>query len=122
MGKKCFLWFLDSNIDMTLRISYSAVFIKNYFKESSSFSFSSCLPSGWTFLLISGVITLISENIFLDQENFWPTFMIHLSVGLACFCISSYVMQRKEHGLPGSFLWHDMFTHANRRILTIESD
>ncbi|KAL1324787.1 hypothetical protein HN51_034930 [Arachis hypogaea] len=87
---------MANSLNMTLRISYSAVFIKNYFKESSSFSFSSCLPSGWTFLLISGVITLISENIFLDQENFWPTFMIHLSVGLACFCISSYVIYQRE--------------------------
>lgn len=106
---------------MTLRILYSAMFIKEYFKVwqltmiwftiiwckywewfsylkllfpqgSSSFSFRGCLPSGWIIVLLSGVITLISENVFLDQHNFWQTFMIHFSVGLACFCVSSYVM------------------------------
>ncbi|PNY15885.1 protein RFT1 [Trifolium pratense] len=70
---------------MSLRILYSAMFIKDYFKGSSSFSFRGCLPSGWVILLLSSVITLISENVFLDQDNFWPTFMIHFSVGLACF-------------------------------------
>ncbi|KAK2419825.1 glucose-induced degradation protein [Trifolium repens] len=44
-----------------------------------------CLPSGWVILLLSSAITLISENVFLDQDNFWPTFVIRFSVGLACF-------------------------------------
>ena len=116
-----FVWILHLTKDMTLRILYSAMFIKEYFKVwqlaliwftiiwckcwewfsylkilfpqgSSSFSFRGCLPSGWIILLLSGVITLVSENVFLDQDNFWPTFMIHFSVGLACFCVSSYVM------------------------------
>lgn len=108
--------------DMALRILYSANFIKHYFQVwlwfwdlsliyacahgfliivsfkiccpqgSSSFSFHSCLPSGWIILLLSGVITIISEKIFLDRENFWPTFAIHFSIGMACFCVSSYVM------------------------------
>ncbi|KAK7259784.1 hypothetical protein RIF29_25398 [Crotalaria pallida] len=81
---------------MTLRILYSARFIKKYFQESSSFSFYSCLPSGWIILLLSGVITIISENAFLDQHNFWPTFMTHFSVGVACFCVSSYVIYSRE--------------------------
>lgn len=112
-----YLWFLDCCKDMILRILYSMVFIKRYFQvwllyvsvvcfgfyfdleiissspqDSSSFSFSSCLPSGWTVLLFSSVTTLISEKIFLDRENFWPTFAIHFSIGLACFCVSSFVM------------------------------
>lgn len=107
--------------DMALRILYSANFIKHYFQVwlwfwdlnlmytgargilvivffktcpqgSSSFSFHSCLPSGWIILLLSGIITIISEKIFLDPENFWPTFAIHFTIGLACFCVSSYVM------------------------------
>lgn len=60
--------------------------------QGLTFSFRGCLPSGWIILLLSGVITRISENVFLDRDNFWPTFMIHFSVGLACFCVSSYVM------------------------------
>ncbi|KAK2419822.1 glucose-induced degradation protein [Trifolium repens] len=52
---------------------------------SSSFAFCGCLHSGSVILLLSSAITLISENVFLDQDNFWPTFVIHFSVGLACF-------------------------------------
>ncbi|BAT91328.1 hypothetical protein VIGAN_06264800, partial [Vigna angularis var. angularis] len=63
---------------------------------SSSFSFYECLPSGWIILLLSGIITLISENVFLDRDNFWPSFMVHFSVGLACFCVSSYVIYCRE--------------------------
>ncbi|XP_059452441.1 uncharacterized protein LOC132183062 isoform X1 [Corylus avellana] len=87
---------LANSLNMILRILYSMVFIKRYFQDSSSFSFSSCLPSGWTVLLFSGVTTLISEKIFLDRENFWPTFAIHFSIGLACFCVSSFVIYRRE--------------------------
>ncbi|XP_028801074.1 protein RFT1 homolog isoform X1 [Neltuma alba] len=87
---------LANSMNMALRILYSAIFIKHYFQGSSSFSFHSCLPSGWTILLLSGIITIISEKIFLDRENFWPTFAIHFSIGLACFCVSSYVIYRRE--------------------------
>ncbi|KAL5744266.1 hypothetical protein ACOSQ2_027382 [Xanthoceras sorbifolium] len=87
---------LANSLNMSLRIIYSAVFIKNYFQDSFSFSFRSCLPSGWTILLFSGVITLISERIFLDRENFWPTFLIHFSIGLTCFCITSVVIYHCE--------------------------
>ncbi|PSR93324.1 hypothetical protein CEY00_Acc27936 [Actinidia chinensis var. chinensis] len=87
---------LANSLNMILRIIYSAVFIKHYFKDTASFSFRSCLPSGWAVLLFSGITTLISEKIFLDQQNFWPTFLIHFSVGLTCFCISSLVIYRRE--------------------------
>lgn len=87
---------LANSLNMILRILYSAVFIKRYFQDSSAFSFSRCLPSGWTVMLLSGVTTLISEKIFLDRENFWPTFAVHFSIGLACFCVSSFVIYRRE--------------------------
>ncbi|KAG5538300.1 hypothetical protein RHGRI_019032 [Rhododendron griersonianum] len=61
-------------------------------QDSALFSFRSCLPSGWTVLLFSGITTLVSEKLFLDHQNFWPSFLIHLSVGLTCFCISSVVI------------------------------
>lgn len=86
---------LANSLNMVLRIIYSTLFIKRYFQDSS-FSFSSCLPSGWKVLLFSGVTTLISEKIFLDRKNFWPTFFIHFSIGLACFCVSSFVIYRRE--------------------------
>ncbi|KDP22441.1 hypothetical protein JCGZ_26272 [Jatropha curcas] len=86
---------MANSLNMILRIIYSAVFIKHYFK-GSSFSFRSCLPSGWIILLFSGVTTLISEKIFLDRENFWPTFLVHFSIGLTCFCISSIFIYRRE--------------------------
>ncbi|XP_022771747.1 protein RFT1 homolog isoform X3 [Durio zibethinus] len=82
--------------DMILRIIYSAIFIKHFFQESPSFSFYSCLPSGWTILLLSGVATLVSEKLFLDREKFWPSFFIHFSIGFTLFCISAFVIYRRE--------------------------
>ncbi|KAK7851690.1 protein rft1 like protein [Quercus suber] len=92
---------LANSLNMVLRIIYSTLFIKRYFQDSS-FSFSSCLPSGWKVLLFSGVTTLISEKIFLDRKNFWPTFFIHFSIGLACFCVSSFVIKNKRELKPNS--------------------
>lgn len=57
-----------------------------------SFSFQRCLPSGWILLIISGAITLFSEAMFLDRNNFWQTMLIHLAVGVVCFAISTAVM------------------------------
>ncbi|XP_058104416.1 uncharacterized protein LOC131248248 isoform X2 [Magnolia sinica] len=85
-----------NSLNMMLRIIYSAVFIKRYFQDSSSFTFRHCLPSGWGILLLSGAATLLSERLFLDQENFWPTMLIHVGFGLMCFCISSVVIYRRE--------------------------
>ncbi|KAG8638507.1 protein RFT1 homolog isoform X2 [Manihot esculenta] len=87
---------LANSLSMSLRIAYSAIFIKHYFKDSSAFTFRSCLPSGWTVLLVSGVTTLISEKIFLNRENFWPTFLVHLSIGFTCFCTSSVIIYHRE--------------------------
>ncbi|TYI52154.1 hypothetical protein E1A91_D12G227600v1 [Gossypium mustelinum] len=87
---------LANSLNMILRIIYSAIFIKHFFQESSSFSFCSCLPSGWTILLLSGVATLISEKVFLDRENFWSSFFIHFCIGFAFFCTSAFVIYRRE--------------------------
>ncbi|XVE78720.1 hypothetical protein DITRI_Ditri14bG0001300 [Diplodiscus trichospermus] len=85
-----------NSLNMILRIIYSAIFIKHFFQESSSFSFYGCLPSGWIILLLSGVATLISEKVFLDREKFWPSFFIHFSIGFTFFCISAFVIYRHE--------------------------
>ncbi|XP_022771740.1 protein RFT1 homolog isoform X2 [Durio zibethinus] len=85
-----------NSLNMILRIIYSAIFIKHFFQESPSFSFYSCLPSGWTILLLSGVATLVSEKLFLDREKFWPSFFIHFSIGFTLFCISAFVIYRRE--------------------------
>ncbi|KAK3033264.1 hypothetical protein RJ639_033144 [Escallonia herrerae] len=85
-----------NSLSILLFCSDNTIFIKHYFQDSSSFSFRSCLPSGWTVLLISGLATLVSEKIFLDRDNFWPTFSLHFSIGLTCFCIASFVIYRRE--------------------------
>lgn len=82
-------------INMICRIAYSGLFIQQFFKDTS-FSFLLCLPSGWVVLVLSGAITLISERLILDRENFWQSFMIHLSIGLVCFFISAIVIYRRE--------------------------
>lgn len=101
---------LANSLNMILRIIYSAIFIKHYFQGSSSFSFRSCLPSGWPILLVSGVTTLFSERIFLDRQDFWPTFLIHFSIGLTCFCISSIVIYRRER----SFIYKIIRFHDHK--------
>ncbi|XP_077235390.1 lipid transporter [Tasmannia lanceolata] len=84
-------------LNMMLRIIYSAIFIKHYFQDSPpSFSFRRCLPSGWEVLLLSGAVTLISERLFLDRENFWRTMITHVGIGLICVSISSIVIYRRE--------------------------
>ncbi|CAA7410286.1 unnamed protein product [Spirodela intermedia] len=85
-----------NSINMILRIIYSAIFIKRFFQGSSYFSFRRCLPSGWPILLVSGTITLASERLILDRENFWPTLLVHLSVGITCFCTSIIYIYRRE--------------------------
>ncbi|XP_057794953.1 uncharacterized protein LOC131011171 isoform X2 [Salvia miltiorrhiza] len=87
---------LANSLNMIFRIVYSAVFIRKFFKESSSFSFKSCLPGGYEFLLVSGVATFILERIYLDHDNFWATFAVHISFGLSCFIVSAYAIYRKE--------------------------
>ena len=61
-------------------------------QESSSFSFKSCLPGGYEFLLVSGFATFVFERLYLDRDKFWATFAVHLSFGLSCFIVSAYVM------------------------------
>lgn len=75
-----------------ISISHLTLSMSPHPQDSPSFSFLNCLPRGWTMLLFSGITTLLSEKIFLDRKNFWPTFAIHFSVGFACFCVSSLVM------------------------------
>eukprot|EP00261_Vitis_vinifera_P030480 XP_010665491.1 PREDICTED: protein RFT1 homolog isoform X2 [Vitis vinifera] len=97
-----------NSLTITLRIAYSINFINRYFQGSPLFSFLSCLPSGWTYLLLSGVITRISERKFLDPENFRQTFFIHFSIGLTCFCMSSVVIYRRERPLINKIIgFHD---------------
>ncbi|GAB2222120.1 hypothetical protein Droror1_Dr00013321 [Drosera rotundifolia] len=90
---------IANSINMALRITYSARFIKNYFQGSASFSFRHCLPSGWQVLLLSGLATIVSEEIVLDRQNFWPTFLMHLCFGLCCFTTSAIIIYRGERPL-----------------------
>ncbi|XP_078148266.1 lipid transporter isoform X2 [Carex rostrata] len=85
-----------NSINMLLRIVYSAVFIKQYFKNSSSFSFRECMPRGWLFLFLSSLTTVISERVFLKREKFWDTFPIHLSIGVVCFSVSCAAIYSHE--------------------------
>ncbi|KAH0895511.1 hypothetical protein HID58_045079 [Brassica napus] len=67
-----------------------------YGDPSSSFSFRKCFPSGWQILILSGVITVISEKTILDHKNFWATFPVHFAIGFLCFCLSAIVIYRRE--------------------------
>ncbi|CAH9148927.1 unnamed protein product [Cuscuta epithymum] len=87
---------LANSLNMILRIVYSAVFIKEYFKESSSFAFRACMPGGYEFVLLSGVATFIVERMYLNRDSFSATFTIHFSFGLFCFLVSAFVIYQKE--------------------------
>nr|GLL39383.1 protein RFT1 homolog [Ipomoea trifida] len=94
---------LANSLNMIFRIIYSALFIKNYFQDSS-FSFRSCLPSGWTFLLFSGAVTMVSEKLFLDHDDFWRTFCIHFSVGFTCFLVTALTIYRRERSFINNII------------------
>ncbi|KAF0906641.1 hypothetical protein E2562_012222 [Oryza meyeriana var. granulata] len=83
-----------NSINMLLRITYSAAFIKGYFK--GSFSFCNCLPAGWGVLLISGLTTAFSEKMFLNRNRFKQTLPIHMAIGIMCLGFSSLEIYRGE--------------------------
>ncbi|CAF2357082.1 BnaA10g30240D [Brassica napus] len=90
---------LANSLNMIGRIIYSGRFIQRYFKggaSSSPFSFRKCFPSGWQILILSGIITIISEKAILDHKNFWATFPPHFAIGFLCFCLSAVVIYRRE--------------------------
>nr|VDC84765.1 unnamed protein product [Brassica rapa] len=89
---------LANSLNMMFRIIYSGLFIQRYFQgdPSSSFSFRKCFPSGWQILILSGIITVISEKTILDHKNFWATFSVHFAIGFLCFCLSAIVIYRRE--------------------------
>ncbi|XP_073358569.1 uncharacterized protein [Aegilops tauschii subsp. strangulata] len=83
-----------NSVNMLLRISYSAVFINEYFK--GSFSFYRCLPAGWGVLLISGLTTAFSERMFLNRNRFKQTLPIHMVIGIMCLGFSLLEIYRGE--------------------------
>ncbi|KAL6639316.1 hypothetical protein ACP70R_023046 [Stipagrostis hirtigluma subsp. patula] len=83
-----------NSINMILRITYSAVFIKDYFK--GSFSFWRCMPTSWGILLISGLTTAFSERMFLNRTKFKQTVPIHIAIGVMCLSIASLEIYRGE--------------------------
>ncbi|CAH9057547.1 unnamed protein product [Cuscuta epithymum] len=87
---------LANSLHMILRIVYSAVFIKKYFKESSSFAFRACMPGGYEFVLVSGVATFIVEKMYLNRDSFSATFTVHFSFGLFCFLVAAFIIYQKE--------------------------
>ncbi|CAH2073621.1 unnamed protein product [Thlaspi arvense] len=89
---------LANSLNMIFRIIYSGQFIQRYFQEgdSSSFSFRKCFPSGWRILILSCIITLISEKTLLNHKNFWATFPLHFAIGFLCFCLSAIFIYRRE--------------------------
>ncbi|KAL6195234.1 hypothetical protein ACLB2K_030854 [Fragaria x ananassa] len=108
---------LANSLNMILRIIYSGAFIKHYFQDSSSFSFYKCLPEGWKVLLFSGITTIISERIFLDRKNFWATFVVHFTIGVACFCTSAFVIYRHERSLINRIIpINKIFPSINRIV------
>ncbi|KAF3790839.1 RFT1-like protein [Nymphaea thermarum] len=74
------------------------VTIFTFEQRSASFSLLRCLPSAGVclILLMSGIITRVSEKILLDADHFVPTMLTHLLVGVACFCISAFLIYRRE--------------------------
>ncbi|GAA0185064.1 hypothetical protein LIER_32352 [Lithospermum erythrorhizon] len=87
---------LANSLNMSFRIAYSAIFIKKYFQGSHSFSFHSCLPAGWTFLLYAGIVTFVSEKVFLDRNKFWPTFFVHFAIGFTSLSLAAFIIYRRE--------------------------
>ncbi|CAN8237023.1 unnamed protein product [Cochlearia groenlandica] len=87
---------LANSLNMIFRIIYSGKFIQSYFQGTSLFSFRKCFPLGWQILIVSSIITLISEKTVLDGKNFWATFPLHFAIGFFCFCVSAIVIYRHE--------------------------
>ncbi|XP_010482360.1 PREDICTED: protein RFT1 homolog [Camelina sativa] len=95
---------LANSMNMILRITCSGRFIQHYFQGTSSFSFRKCLPLGWQVLIFSGIITLISEKMFLNHKNFRETFPLHFAIGFLCICLSAIVIYRCERPFINKYI------------------
>ncbi|XP_010486630.1 PREDICTED: protein RFT1 homolog [Camelina sativa] len=95
---------LANSMNMILRITCSGRFIQHYFQGTSSFSFRKCLPVGWQVLIFSGIITLISEKMFLNHKNFRETFPLHFAIGFLCICLSAIVIYRCERPFINKYI------------------
>ncbi|KAH0907769.1 hypothetical protein HID58_039596, partial [Brassica napus] len=91
----------QTTMNFCLSFFYVVVVVELYYSlqggaSSSPFSFRKCFPSGWQILILSGIITIISEKAILDHKNFWATFPPHFAIGFLCFCLSAVVIYRRE--------------------------
>lgn len=91
---------LANSINMMLRITYSMIFIRIFFKDSPSFSVRRWLPSFKVLAVfcISGVLTRISEKKLVDHENFFSSAAVHVSMGFAWFAVLSALIYQYERG------------------------
>ncbi|KAL3701074.1 hypothetical protein R1sor_019096 [Riccia sorocarpa] len=77
---------LANSLNMSMRIAYSVVFIKSFFKNSPSFSLWRALPSPQVMavLLGSAIITQITREKLMDPERFLASSGAHIGVGVGC--------------------------------------
>ncbi|XP_024402164.1 uncharacterized protein [Physcomitrium patens] len=80
---------LANSINMGMRIVYSLTFIQHFFSDSQTFSLWQAVPN-WKVvgaLVSSAMITHLSKRFVLDYDNFFPSAVLHVGIGIACLSV-----------------------------------
>ncbi|KAG0591912.1 hypothetical protein KC19_1G211300 [Ceratodon purpureus] len=75
-----------NSISICMRIFYSLNYIRQYSRHSQTFSLWQAVPN-WRVLgvlVTSALVTYLSKEFVLDYDNFIPTAVLHVGVGVAC--------------------------------------
>ncbi|KAJ7524112.1 hypothetical protein O6H91_18G078300 [Diphasiastrum complanatum] len=91
--------------NMGMRIIYSMVYIKRFFKGSATFSLWKTLPSSQVLVVLTGsaVITRISDYLLLNRDSFFFSASLHVGMGIVCLGVVVSCLFRSERSILQEF-------------------
>ncbi|KAL2650675.1 hypothetical protein R1flu_018803 [Riccia fluitans] len=89
---------LANSLNMAMRIAYSVIFIKSFFKNSSTFSLWWALPKPQVLVVFLGsaIITQISREKVMDPGRFLASSVVHVGFGLGCLTVLAVSVYKYE--------------------------
>lgn len=77
---------LANALNMAMRIVYSLVFIRSFFKDSSTFTLRRALPGFHVLAVLVGsaLVTYLSNKYVLDPDRFSSSGILHVIIGSGC--------------------------------------
>ncbi|CAM6090181.1 unnamed protein product [Calypogeia fissa] len=77
---------LANCLNMAMRIVYSLVFIRAFFKDSSTFTLQRALPGFHVLAVLAGsaAVTYLSNKYVLEPDRFSSSGILHVTIGVGC--------------------------------------